>query len=199
MAFQEKGASADGRLWFLQVAELLHYFWGNNPHARRVRQRIDEPDVGLFEEKFHRIAVDDLDSVYRVQDVAIGVPRFSQKAVIGEFDILRHQLAAVEGGLIVPFNALAQVEHIRGVVQLLPAFGQIGLHDKGPWRHISPDLMSYQFVVDEAQRGMRLEADRQMWIEVHRLIPAHTQEPTAPRLPRFGPTRSGGLSKGESG
>src|SRR5690349_2084712 len=35
VAFQDKGASANGVFWFLQVAELLYHFWGDNPHTLR--------------------------------------------------------------------------------------------------------------------------------------------------------------------
>src|SRR5262249_51810178 len=102
IALQKEGASTDGRLRFLQVAELLHHFRGNNPRARRVRQHTDEPDEGLFEDEFNRVTVHHLDAVYGVQDIAVPIAFFRQEAVIGEFDVLGHQFAAVDGRLVVP-------------------------------------------------------------------------------------------------
>ena len=121
VVFQEEGARADGGLRFLQVAELLHHFRGDDPHAPRIRQSVDQPDERLFEDELHGIAIDHLDALHAVQHIAVRVPRISQKAVIGEFDILSHQLAAVNGRFIVPFHTLAQMEDIGCIVQLLPS------------------------------------------------------------------------------
>ena len=64
-----------------------------------------------------------------------------QEAVVGEFDILSHQLAPVDGRLVVPCDALAQVEDIGGIVRRFPAFGQIGLDDEGARRHVRADFV----------------------------------------------------------
>ena len=155
IALQDEGASADGRLRSLQVAILLNHFGGDDPHARRVRQHTDEPDVGLFEEELHGIAVHHLDAIHGVQQIAVHTAFFRQEAVIGEFDILGHELAAVDGRLVVPFDPLAQVEDIGGVIQLFPAFGQIGLDDEGARRNVRADFMPHQFAVDEACGALR--------------------------------------------
>ena len=121
VTLQDERAGADGGLRLLQVAELLYHLRGDDPSAPGVRQRIDQPDVGLLQQKLHGIAVHHLDPVYKVQDITVRIPPLSQEAVIGKFDILGHQLAAVDGRLVVPFNPMAEVEHIRRIVQLLPA------------------------------------------------------------------------------
>jgi hypothetical protein len=41
----------------------------------------------------------------------------------------------------VPFDPLAQVEDIGGVIQLFPAFGQIGLDDEGARRDVRTSLL----------------------------------------------------------
>ena len=75
--------------------------------------------------------------------IAVRIPFFRQEAVIGEFDIVGHQLAPVQGRFVVPFDPLAQVEDIGRVVQLLPAFGQIGLDDEAARRHVAADFMRF--------------------------------------------------------
>jgi hypothetical protein len=95
---------------------LLHQFRGDDPHALRIRQHADQPDIGLFEEELHGIAVHHLNPVHGVQQIAIRIACFRQEAIVGELDILGHQLAAIEGGLVMPFDALAQVEDIGGIV-----------------------------------------------------------------------------------
>jgi hypothetical protein len=179
VALQEEGTSADGRLHFLQVAELLHHFRGDDPHARRVRQHTDEPNVGLFEEELHRIAVHHLDAVHGVQQIAVPIRFFRQEALIGEFHVVGHQLAAVDGGLVVPFDPLAQMEDIGSVVQLFPAFGQIGLDDEGARRDLGADFMPYELAVDEAQGALRKVSCRDMGIEVRGVEPPHAQDAAA--------------------
>src|SRR5215510_2314560 len=85
-----------------------------------------------------------------------------------------------------PFDPLAQVEDVGGVVWRFPAFGQIGLHGEDAWPHLWADLVPHELTVDEAQRSVRLEANRLMRIEVHRIIPAHAQDATALGLSYFG-------------
>ena len=72
-----------------------------------------------------------------------------------------------------PFDPVAQVEHIGGVVRLFPAFGQVGLHDESARLHLRTDLMPHQSTVDEAQGEMRSGSDCQMGIKVRRVKPAH--------------------------
>jgi hypothetical protein len=100
IALQDEGAGANGGLGFLQVAELLHHLWGDDPCASWVRQRIDESDVGLFEQELHGIAVRHFDPVYGPHHIAVRICLFCQEAIVGEFDIPGHQLSAVEGGLL---------------------------------------------------------------------------------------------------
>ena len=64
-----------------------------------------------------------------------------------------------------PFHALAQVEDVGGVIQLFPAFGQIGLDDEGARRDVAPTL-SHQFAVDEADGALRKATGREMVIKV---------------------------------
>ena len=51
VALQEERAGTDGTLGFLQVAELLHDFAGDDPHRLRRGQHVEQPDVGLFEDE----------------------------------------------------------------------------------------------------------------------------------------------------
>src|SRR5205807_9803945 len=74
VTLQEKGSSTDSALRFLQIAKLLHDFWRDDPHAPRVCQGVDEPDIGLFEEELHRITIGYLDPLHRVQQIAIWIP-----------------------------------------------------------------------------------------------------------------------------
>src|SRR5439155_3270457 len=53
VALQHEGTGADGALRLLQVAEVVHHFWGDDPHARRLRQHVEEPDIGLTQEELH--------------------------------------------------------------------------------------------------------------------------------------------------
>jgi hypothetical protein len=157
---------------------LLNHFGGDDPHARGVGQHTDKPDVGLFEEELHGIAVHHLDAIHGVQQIAIRTAFFRQEALIGEFHILGHELAAVDRGFIVPFDALAQVEDIGGVIELFPTFSQVGLDDEGARRNVRPDFMPYQFAVDEADGAIRSASGREMVIKVRGIRPAHAQDAT---------------------
>ncbi len=106
--------------------------------------------------------------------IAVGIRLFRQEAVIGEFHILSHQLAAVEGGLIVPFDPLAEMEDHSRVVRLFPAFGQIGLNGKGARLHVGADFMPDQPAVDEAQQVIRVVIDREMGIKVRQVSTTYT-------------------------
>src|SRR5262249_8640313 len=75
---------------------------------------------------------------------------------------------------------------IRLCREWLPAFSQIWLHCKDARPHLWADLVPHQLAVDEAQRGMRLEANRLMRVKVYRVIPPHAQGATALGLTRFG-------------
>ena len=153
---------------FFRVAVFLDHFRGDDPHAHGVGQDVEQPDERLFEDELHRIAVHHLHPVHGVQQLPLGIAFERQEAVEGKFHVLGHQLAPVDGWLIVPFDALAQMEDIGRVVRRFPAFRQIRLDDEGARRHIRADFVPQELAVDEAQRGMRLEVARQMRIEVHR-------------------------------
>src|SRR6266404_2805370 len=47
IALQGEWAGADGGLDLLEIAVFLHHLAGDDPHAPRVGQDIDEPDIGL--------------------------------------------------------------------------------------------------------------------------------------------------------
>src|SRR5262249_38890602 len=72
-------------------------------------------------------------------------------------------------------------------------FGQVGLQDEGARSHVGADLMPHQSAVDEAQRGLCLEAEREMGIEVQGIITAHAQDIAALGLPRFSPPECRGM------
>src|SRR6516162_615348 len=79
------------------------------------------------------------------------------------------------------------MEDIGRVVQHFPPFGHIGLQDKGPRRYVRADFVPQELTVDETQRSMGLEADREMGIKVDRVIPGQTEDTAPLRLPRFRP------------
>src|SRR5262249_25719841 len=143
-----------------------------------------------------RIAVHHLDSVDGLEHKMQGIPWFHQEAIIGELDILGHQLAAVDRRFVVPFDAFAESEDIGGVVERFPALGQIGLDRKGPRPNLRADLMPYELIVDEAQRVIRLEVEGEMRVKVGRIIATHAQDATAFRLPRFGAPERWGAREG---
>ena len=64
-----------------------------------------------------------LDPLHRLQQQPLGITLDRQEAVKGEFHILGHQLAPVDGWFVVPADPLAQMEDIRGVIRRFPAFG----------------------------------------------------------------------------
>jgi hypothetical protein len=72
-----------------------------------------------------------------------------------------------------PFDPLTRVEDISRVVQRFPALRDIRLHREGARLHLRTDSMAHKSAIDEAQCGMRVEADGKVWIEVCRVIPTH--------------------------
>jgi hypothetical protein len=68
----------------------------------------------------------------------------------------------------------------------------MGLDDKGARLHPRAELMPDKRTVDEAQRRIRLEVQRQMMVEVGRVISSRAQDASALGLPRFrSPERPG--------
>src|SRR5262249_53331502 len=128
IALQREGTGADGALWFLQIAKLLHDFRGNNPRAYWVGQHVHQPDKRLFQGELHRIAVDDLNSFYRFQHIADDISRLGQETIKGKLHVLRYQFATIKRRFVVPLDALTQVEDVGCIIQLLPTLGQVRLH-----------------------------------------------------------------------
>ena len=95
---------------------------------------------GFFEDELHGIAIDHLDALHAVQHIAVRVPRISQKAVIGEFDVLSYQFAAVNRRLIVPFHTPAQMEDIGCIVQCFQRSARSGSTVKMPGCTSGPTL-----------------------------------------------------------
>src|SRR5262249_53307962 len=88
---------------------------------------------------------------------------------------------------------------IGRVIQRFPDFGQVGLYREGARLHFWTDLMPHQLAVDEAQCGMRLEANRLMRVKVHWVIPPYAQDATALGWPRVCAPECHGASQGSSG
>src|SRR6266851_2359817 len=129
--------------------------------------------------------------------LALGITRYGQKAVKGKFDILGHQLTPVDGRLIMPLDTLAEMEDRGRFVRRFPAFGQIGLDDEGTRRHVRADFMPQELVIDEAQRGIRLEVARDMRIKVRRIPAAHAQDAATLGWSRFRTPERGGTTQGQ--
>ena len=141
VALQQEGTSANGALGLLQVPVLLYHFRSDNPHTPWVGQYIEQPDIGLFQAKLHCITVHRRHPVHHgLEHIAVWILLCRQEAAEGELHILRHQLPTVERWLVVPFDALAQMEDIGRVIQCLPAFGQVRLYREGAWRNPAPTL-----------------------------------------------------------
>jgi len=147
IALQQKGAGADGGFYRLQIAIFLDHFRSDDPHADGAGQEIEQPDERLVEEELHGIAVHHLHPVHGLQQLALGITLYGQKAVKGKFDILGHQLTPVDGRLIMPLDTLAEMEDRGRVVRRFPAFGQIGLDDEGTRRHVRADFMPQELVI----------------------------------------------------
>jgi hypothetical protein len=91
------------------------------------------------------------------------------------------------------------MEDIRGVVGLLPVFGEVGLDGEGAGPHVRPDLIPHQRAVGEAQRGIRPDVEGEMGIKVRRVIAAHPQDATAFGWPRCGAPEDSGTRQRPSG
>src|SRR5262245_27259441 len=94
-----------------------------------------------------------------------------------------------------PLDPLTEVEDISRVVQRFPAFRNIRLYCEDARLHPCANFMAHQSAVDEAQRGMRLEADGEMRVEVGGVIPAHAQDAAAPGLSCFRPPERRGTGQ----
>jgi hypothetical protein len=81
------------------------------------------------------------------------------------------------GWLVLPADPSSQVEDDGRVVRLFPALGQVGLDRERPRWYRGADLVADELAVDEAQRATRLEVDREVRIEVRRIVPAHAVGP----------------------
>jgi len=75
------------------------------------------------------------------------------------------------------------MKDIRGVIRLVPAFGEIGLDPEGARRYVTADLVPQELTVHEAQHGMRPGVAGKMGIEVHRIPPTHAQAAPTPGRP----------------
>ena len=117
--------------------------------------------------------------------MAIGIARFAQKTVIGKLHVVGHQLTAIEGRFVVPFDTVAQMEDIGRLVWLLPAFSQMGLDCEGARPHVRTNFIPHQRAVGEAQRSIGLEIEGEMRVKVGRIIAAHAQDTAALGLSRF--------------
>src|SRR5262249_33621160 len=100
-----------------------------------------------------------------------------EETVERELHILGCQLTAVDRGLVVPPDSPPEIEDHGGGVRLLPPLGEVGLDREGAGRH--PHLVTDELAVDEAQRGVRLEGQRLMRVEVGRVVPSHAEDTAA--------------------
>ena len=172
---------------------MLDDFAGDDPHGLRRGQHVKQPHVGLFKEELHRIAVHHLHPVHGLQHIAERIRLFGQEAVEGEFDILGHQLAPVDGRLVLPVHPVAEMEDIGRVVRCFPAFGQIGLDEPGVRRHPCPDPIPHELTVDKAQCGMGLDTGCEMRVKVRHIPASDTENPAALRWPCFVSSECGGV------
>ena len=175
---------------FLKSPYLSSDLPGEDPARPGAGQHVEQPDERLLQPEADRVAVDDLHPLHGIERVAVGIALLAEEAVEGELDVLGRQLAPVDGGHVLPAHPLAQVEHVRQLVRLLPALGQVGLDGVDAGRHPGPDLVAHELVVDEAQRVALLEVEGEMGIEVRRIVAPHAEDAPALAL-RGEPARRG--------
>src|SRR2546425_203980 len=122
--------------------------------------------------------------IHGIEHEAERIGLFREETIVRELDVLGRQLAAVEGRLVVPADSVPQVEDDGRVVRLLPALGQIRFERERARRHSGADLVAHELVVDEAQRGVRLEVQGLVGVEVGRIVAADAEDAAAPGLLR---------------
>ncbi len=194
VAVEHVGASPDHGLGLLQIAELLDALACDDRHRHRVGDYVEEPDERLLEHESYRIPVERLDLVHVLEHVGVGVALDGPEAFDRVNDVVRGQLAAVDGWLVVPPDAPAELEHVGRLVGLLPGLGEVALDGEGAGLDARAGLVLQEAAVGERERDVGLEGDREHVIEVGRIPRPERKRP--PALGRLGarPGRADGRS-----
>jgi hypothetical protein len=145
-----KGPAPIADSGLFQIAVLLHCLARHDPGPRRVREDVDEPHEGLLQTELDGIAIDDFHAIHRVKQILERIGLLGQEAVVGELDILGDQLTSVDGRPVLPADAFAQVKDHGPIVKLVPALGEVRLHDEAAGRDFGAHLVAHELGVDEA-------------------------------------------------
>ena len=130
----------------LEVAELLDRLLRHDPH-HGVGQVVEEPAERLVEHEANGVLVGRVDLLDGAEHRTVRIALDRQEAFVRVFHVLRRQLAPVHRRLVVPANALPELEDVGPIVGLRPRFGQVRLdrqgagHDRGARLHLHQAAM----------------------------------------------------------
>src|SRR5215813_6942941 len=94
-------------------------------------------------------------------------------------DVCSSDLAPVDGGLAVKLNASAELELVRGVVDLLPRLGEVALDGEAAGADARPCLVLEEPAVREADHHVGAVSVRQDVVEVGRIPRADVERAAA--------------------
>ena len=183
IAVEHPGAGADHRLRRLEVAEFLDALAGHDRDCHRIGQHVEEPAERLLEAELDGVSVQRLDALDRLQHVGRRVALEREEPFDRVADVVRRELAPVDGRLGVPPHAPAELEDVGRLGRLAPGLGQVALDRERRRRDRRSGLVAKQPTVREGDGDLDPVGRAQHRVEERRI----------PRADRHRAAATGGL------
>ena len=181
VAVEHPGARHDRRLRFFEISELLHRLVRDDGHGHRCGEDVEKPGEGLLQHELHRVPIDHLHTLHRLQHVGHRIALHREKPLYAVPHIVGRELAPVDGRSWMPAHTPAQLEDIRRVVRLAPRFGEVAFDRKCRGRDARPCLMLDQPAVRECDWNLDAIGGLEHRVEHRRVPPADGQGAAALR------------------
>jgi len=134
-----------------------------------IGDHVEEPGEGLLQRELHAVTIERLDLGDGPEHRDIVAALLGDDVLEGVPDVVRGQLAAVDGRLGVKAHALSELENIARFARLLPGLREISFDGKRSRPDARSRLVSQEPAVRKARHDVRLVGVGEDVIEVRRV------------------------------